>query len=172
MYDAKVNNIPFQAIDPLNNTYSLSADSILFGNSVTVKCSADGGEAPYTYAVYYRKAGITKWTIAQGYKTNAAVKITPKAAVKYEVRVAVKDSDGNIDRKDMQITVVQPFVSSSYRYNAAKEYLPVPPLADAVNDISSPAITADDMIEELFTRGSNSRGEMVSAFTAPQSRQV
>ena len=88
-------------------------NSVILGKSVIVNCAGDDGTAPYTYAVYYRKAGTTKWTTAQGYKTNATVKITPKAAVNYEIRVAVKDATGKIVRKDMTLAVKKPFTNTS-----------------------------------------------------------
>ena len=110
---ANENNIPFEAIAELTNQSILSADSIVLGKSVTVSCAAKYGTAPYTYAVYYRKAGTTKWTTAQGYKTNATVKFTPKAAVNYDIRVAVKDATGKIVRKDMTLTVKKPLANTS-----------------------------------------------------------
>ena len=111
---AESEKIPFVAVAfPLSNTSKLSADSVILGKSITVNCKASGGEKGYTYAVYYRKAGTTKWTTAQGYKTNATVKITPKAAVNYEIRVAVKDANGKIARKDMTLAVKKPFTNTS-----------------------------------------------------------
>ena len=110
---AENNSIPFAEILPLTNNSALAADSVILGKSITVTCKASGGEKGYTYAVYYRKAGTTKWTTAQGYKTNATVKITPKAAVNYEIRVAVKDASGKIERKDMTLTVKKPFTNTS-----------------------------------------------------------
>ncbi len=111
---AKENYIPFNAVKfSVSNKSTLSANSIVLGKSVTINCAAKGGTAPYTYAVYYRKAGTTKWTTAQGYKTNATVKITLKAAVNYEIRVAVKDATGKIVRKDMILAVKKPFTNTS-----------------------------------------------------------
>ena len=111
---AQDDGIPFKAVtSPLTNNSALSADSVVLGKSITVNCAAKEGTAPYTYAVYYRKAGTTKWTTVQGYKTNATVKITPKAAVNYEIRVAVKDATGKIERKDMTLTVKKPFTNTS-----------------------------------------------------------
>ena len=111
---AKSEGIPFIAVTfPLSNTSKLSADSVILGKSITVNCAAKEGTAPYTYAVYYRKAGTTKWSTVQGYKANSIVTITPKAAVAYEVRVAVKDANGKIARKDMTLAVKKPFTNTS-----------------------------------------------------------
>lgn len=108
---AKEKGFSFKA--DLMNRSSVSARTITLGKSITVNCLADGGKAPYTYAVYYRKAGYTNWTVVQGYKSNASVTVTPKAAVNYEIRVAVKDADGNIVRKDMTVTVKKPLLNNS-----------------------------------------------------------
>ena len=111
---AKDENIPFKAITfPVTNKSSLSADSVILGKSITVNCAAKEGTAPYTYAVYYRKAGTEKWTAAQGYKENAQVKITPKAAADYEIRVFVKDASGKTARKDFTLAVKKPFANTS-----------------------------------------------------------
>ena len=111
---AKENDILFKAVAlPLSNESTLSADSIIFGKNVTVNCAASDGTAPYTYAVYYRMTDTTKWTTAQGYKTNSSIKITPKSAVNYEIRVAVKDAAGKIERKDMTLNVNKPFTNTS-----------------------------------------------------------
>ncbi len=111
---AKDNSIPFQAVSfPVTNKSSLSADSVILGKSITVNCAAKEGTAPYTYAVYYRKAGTEKWTAAQGYKENAQVKITPKAAADYEIRVFVKDASGKTARKNFTLAVKKPFANTS-----------------------------------------------------------
>ena len=108
---AKDCRIPFKEL--LSNESTLSADSVVLGESVTVNCKASGGETDYSYAVFYRKAGTTKWMTAQGYKTNATVKITPETAVNYEIRVAVKDASGKIERKDMNFAVKKPLTNTS-----------------------------------------------------------
>lgn len=111
---AKQKDIPFKVVTlPIANKSSLSADSIVLGKTVTVHCAAKEGTAPYTYAVYYRKAGTDKWSAAQGYNTNATVSIKPAAAADYEIRVIAKDAKGNISRKDMTLTVKKPFTNTS-----------------------------------------------------------
>lgn len=97
----------------LINRSFLNTKSIPLGKSVTVTCAASGGKKGYTYAVYYRKAGIEHWSAVQDYSTNAIVDIVPKASVDYEIRVAVKDSNGKIVRKDMTMTVEKPLRNTS-----------------------------------------------------------
>ena len=80
---------------PLTNNSTLSAEKVSKGSSVTVNCSATGGIYPYTYAVYFRRSGAEKWTVAQSTGTNTSVKITPKTAGDYEIKIKVKDAAGN-----------------------------------------------------------------------------
>ncbi len=89
----------------LKNTTSISATSIALGKTVKVTANASGGSGDYTYAVYYKKATDTKWAAKQSYNTNASVSIKPAKAVKYNIRVKVKDSSGTISTKDFTVTV-------------------------------------------------------------------
>ena len=89
----------------LTNTSTLSSESITLGDSVTVKCSGTGGSGSLLYGVYYKKASSETYSTAQSYKSNATVKITPSAAVKYDICVKVKDSKGTIEKKYFTLTV-------------------------------------------------------------------
>ena len=89
----------------LTNTSKLSATSIKLGSTVKVTASATGGTAPYTYAVYYKKASKDTWTAAQSYSTTSTVTIKPAAAVTYDVCVKVKDSTGKIAKSYFTVKV-------------------------------------------------------------------
>ena len=103
---ARSNNIPFVALNaPLSNQSTLSDDGIVYGNSITVNCAAQGGKPPYKYAVYYKQKTSSSWTKAQGYSTKANVSIQPKHVGVYTVSVKVKDANGNVDTKDLSLTV-------------------------------------------------------------------
>ena len=93
--------------ESLSNISEMSAEEIKFGESITTYNKAVGGTAPYTYAVYYKKAGTTKWTTVQNFKDKTETVINPKAAVKYNVCVKVKDSSGTIAKKYMVLNVVK-----------------------------------------------------------------
>lgn len=95
------------------NLSELSKQTLLLGNSVTVNCQADGGKAPYTYAVYYRKESSTKWSTVQNYQKSKLVKITPQAATNYVVRVAAKDANGRVVQQDLTMTVYKPLENTS-----------------------------------------------------------
>ena len=93
--------------ESLSNISEMSAEEIKFGESVTTYNKAVGGTAPYTYAVYYKKAGTTKWTTVQNFKDSTETVINPKAVVKYNVCVKVKDDSGNIAKKYMVLNVIK-----------------------------------------------------------------
>ena len=109
---AKKYNIKFKLLT-YRNTSTLSASTIVLGDSVTVNCSAAYGTAPYTYSVYYRREGSTKWTTAQSNNTNATVNITPKAAMNYEILVEASDADGKTDSRTLTLTVNKPLQNTS-----------------------------------------------------------
>ena len=98
---------------PLTNNSTISKTSIPLGESVTITAKATGGTGKYTYGVYYKKASVEKWTTAQSYNTNATVSIKPGAAVKYDVCVKVKDSNGTIVKQYFTVTVTKELVNSS-----------------------------------------------------------
>lgn len=102
------------SVSDLKSLSDLSKQTLLLGNSVTVNCHASGGRAPYKYSVYYRKKGSAKWSTVQNYSTNRAVRITPQAAVEYEVRTFVKDSAGSIVQQDLSMTVYKPLCNTSH----------------------------------------------------------
>ena len=91
---------------PLENTAQLSADTIHVGETVTVQASATGGNGDYLYAVQYKKATDTKWTNVQSFDANGTITVAPMKAVPYQVRVTVKDEDGNESVKILDVNVV------------------------------------------------------------------
>ncbi len=87
------------------NTSKVSASTITLGNSVTVTCASTGGSGTKQYAVFYKQNSQSSWTKVRGYATGTSVKVTPKAATKYTIRVKVKDGAGTIKDKDIAVTV-------------------------------------------------------------------
>ena len=92
---------------PLENNSVISAETIKKGETVTVTGKAAGGISPYLYGVYYKKQTSETWSTVQSYNKNTVVTITPKAAVKYDVCVKVKDSNGKIEKKYFTLTVTK-----------------------------------------------------------------
>ncbi len=87
----------------LANTSKLSASSIAFGKTVTVKASATGGTAPYKYAVYYKKTTDKKWVTKQNFSSNTSVAIKPTMSASYTVCVKVKDAKGSVEKKYLTV---------------------------------------------------------------------
>ncbi len=94
----------------LENNSSLSAESIMLGETVTAQAKATGGTGTYTYAVFYKKSSSTKWTTVQNYNSNTTVSIKPAVATSYDVCIKVKDSKGTIEKKYFTIKVSYPIL--------------------------------------------------------------
>ena len=82
--------------DILTNTSTLSAGTIVLGNSITVTGSASGGKSGYQYAYMYKKFSQKNWTQIADYSTNTSVEVTPKGYGDYQVCVKVKDANGTV----------------------------------------------------------------------------
>ena len=97
----------------LVNNSTISATSIVKGNTVKLTGAATGGTGGYTYSFLYKKKTDTKWTTKQGFAENNVVDIKPASAVEYDVCVKVKDSKGTVVKKFFELTVTQALASSS-----------------------------------------------------------
>ena len=91
--------------EELKNTSVVEPSQITLGERVNIKASAQGGTAPYTYAVLYKKKTDTKWTTKQNFTQNTTVEFKPENAVEYDVCIKVKDSNGTIVKKFFDVTV-------------------------------------------------------------------
>lgn len=111
--------INFTVKPVLGNVSKISSATIAHGSRVKVVCCGKYGSGGYTYAVFYKQALKDSWTCAQNYSTNDVVYITPMDAVRYDVRVKVKDSDGKIANKDFSLNVT-PVLTNTSRISAAE----------------------------------------------------
>ena len=93
----------------LANTSKVSATTITQGNAVTVTCAATGGSGTKQYAVFYKQKAQDSWTKVRGYATGTSVKVTPRAATSYTIRVKAKDGKGTIVNKDFTVKVSKTF---------------------------------------------------------------
>jgi hypothetical protein len=91
---------------PLQNTSTVSAESISLGEKVDITASATGGTAPYLYQVLYKQQSADKWSSAQSYGTNANVSIKPTKATVYDICVKVKDSKNKEVKKYFEVDVI------------------------------------------------------------------
>lgn len=101
---------------------SLGANTVKAGAAVKIYGSASGGEAPYQFAYYYRKAGTTAWTAVKTYSSAGYVSWTSANAGSFEILVKVKDAAGSIVKSTLPLTVtsdVQPLQNTSVLSAAA-----------------------------------------------------
>jgi len=106
---AKEKNIPFETA--LFNKSVVSADKIVFGQTVTV--TARASETDCTYAVLYKKKADKSWTVKQNYSTNAKIAVKPAKATDYDICVKVKDGKGDIVKKFFTVKVNAKLSNSS-----------------------------------------------------------
>ena len=91
---------------PLKNNSTVSAETITLGQTVTLNAVANGGTAPYTYALMYKKASSsTCLKIGEKYGSTSTGSFKPGSAVPYDVMINVKDSTGKIVSKSFKINV-------------------------------------------------------------------
>ncbi len=89
------------------NLSTVTAKNITIGTSFKVNAGAAGGNGGYTYAVYYKKASSSNWTVAQKFSASQTTAIKPSSIGSYHVCVKVKDAAGNIAKKSFTVKVVK-----------------------------------------------------------------
>ena len=97
----------------LTNTSTVAESTVVVNGTITVKCSATGGRGSKEYAVYYKRSAADSWSLKQDYAVESTVKITPKFADTYSIRVKVKDGDGIIKTKTLTVTTVAALKNTS-----------------------------------------------------------
>ena len=100
----KVKAFDLKVLPALANTSSVSAASVIKGQSVTFSGSASGGKAPYQYA-YVVKAPSGKWTVLRGYSSAESHTWTPASLGTYTLQIKVKDSTGTVRVKEFALKV-------------------------------------------------------------------
>ena len=103
----------FEVGQNLTNTSVLNAERIIVGSKVKVRCFAEGGSGDYQYAVYYKKSSAKVWARASAYSKKNIVVLTPQAAVSYDVRVDIKDTEGTVVSKQLKLTVAKELANTS-----------------------------------------------------------
>ena len=113
---AENNGFTFEAadaVDELVNNSAISATSVMLGKGVTVSGAAQGGTEPYQFQYLYKLSTEDDWNTLKAYSTTTALRFTPDSAGTFNVRVNVKDSEGQIVSKDMTLTVKVPKVTNN-----------------------------------------------------------
>ena len=98
---------------PLSNTSKVRSNVIEAGKDVTVECSSTGGFGAKQYAVWYYNKSSEKWYQKTDYSAETTVAVTLKNAVDYTIRVNCKDEEGNIAKKDIDVSVYKPLENTS-----------------------------------------------------------
>lgn len=93
--------------DPLVNLSTVSAQKIKLGEKVKVRGVAEGGTGTYQYAFYYKKSSSTRWTRVHDFSSVRAVNIVPRAPVKYDILVKVRDRSGQVTTKTLTLRVTK-----------------------------------------------------------------
>lgn len=101
------------AVRAFDNLSSLSAESIVLGEKMTVYGKADKGTAPYTYAYYYKRSYSSTWTTIENFGLSEKASVEPMTATDYDVCVKIKDAKGNIEKKYMKFEVKKPLTNKS-----------------------------------------------------------
>ena len=106
--DEAVFTVVAKAASDMKNTSVINSDKVQIGDKVRIAASANGGTAPYTYAYYYKRSTNASWKkLGTEWGTNTSVAFAPTAAADYDIKVAVKDSTGQIVEKTFTVTAVE-----------------------------------------------------------------
>lgn len=89
----------------LSNETALTVDTIVVGDKLNVKAAAAGGIKDYTYAFYYKEFTAKNWVTAAKFGTTDSVEITPPTAGYYQVCVKIKDKNGAVATKYLNVVV-------------------------------------------------------------------
>ena len=106
-------NFTLKVNSTLENTSSVSADTVELGKSIKVQLSSEGGLGDKQYAVYYKLSTSRYFSTLQGFGTNTEVTFAPDTEGTYTIRTKVKDSRGVTEVKDLEVTAFAPLENSS-----------------------------------------------------------
>ena len=97
-----------KVVSNLTNTSWVNAEKVQIGDDIRVTGGAEGGSGGYTYAYYFKRSVNTKWNkIGTEFGTASYAITIPKAATDYDMKVVVKDSEGNTAEKIFKVTAVE-----------------------------------------------------------------
>ena len=89
----------------LENTSTISTETIKSGDSITITSSATGGAGSYIYGVYYKKTSVSGWTTKQNFSATSVLSLKLTDKTTYDICVKVKDGQGTIAKKYFTVTV-------------------------------------------------------------------
>lgn len=101
--------------DPLVNTSTISSNSIVINDRITLNASGYGGTAPYTYAYYYKHTAESTWHCIKTFSEDDIALLSLHSVDTYDICIKVKDDADTVVKKYFVITVSDgPLSSSSY----------------------------------------------------------
>ena len=104
MVSVKTFNVTVNYVPPQNMS-EISATTVRYGETVKFNLKSQGGNAPYYYMIKYRKKGESEWVTFQNYTTATPKTFKPSRIGDYEIVIKLKDANGNISRKNFDLTV-------------------------------------------------------------------
>ncbi len=108
-----------QRLTALQNTSTVSATKTNVGTAVTMKGAASGGSLEYFYAFYYKREANAKWiSIGTPFGSATSAKFTPEAVTKYDLKVEVMDSNGNVATKTFKLTSTKAVLTNNSKVSA------------------------------------------------------
>ena len=115
-FDPKTNKLTLTTDSPVSeliNNSTISAESVILGESVNIIAAAEGGTGSYQYAMYYKETSSSSWNVLQDYSTTNSAVFQPAAAVSYDISVNVKDSQNTVKEKSFTVQVQQKLTNTS-----------------------------------------------------------
>lgn len=97
----------------LRNKSSVKKAHLTVGDSISITAASEGGYGSYLYAMYYKKTAASSWTKLRDYSTGTTASVKTAAAVPYQVLVKVKDENGSIADKIIDVNVYKKLSNKS-----------------------------------------------------------
>ncbi len=152
-----------KVVAALVNRSTISASSVMAGDSVTVSGDASGGTGKFTYKYAYRTSPNSAWMLAVDYSSNSTTVIFQMpGAGDYEFFVRAKDSAGNIATKYFNVSVANATV------DAMVDHILGQIITSSMTDFEKIKAIHDWLVNnaEYDTEGVNSGNVPSSSYTA------
>ena len=89
----------------LQNNSTVNYKTVGVNKSIKVTAAAKGGTGGYTYAYYYKKQSVSKWSMKKNFSTTSSISMSFSITGTYDICVKVKDSAGTIEKKYFTVKV-------------------------------------------------------------------